>query len=279
MAGMAGSGGTGATGGTGGSGGTGGGTPGDFYDGDPNAPLVVSDEVACDDNSGGWNFQLNGRDAIVDYPCGKHEGAKMTFFLNLHGTTPVNAHQYQRGYFSIHKYRNSHNFIVVTPSSVVQQWGNGDGGVDLPFLLDLIDWVYAEFAAFEIDAMWVGGHSWGSMYTNTFVCRAEVADKVKGAVLMSGSSGYPACASKISVIASAAEDDIGPLPNQGATPGSHGCDASMEEMVGNNVHTFWPNCDPGFVHANYFMLGKMHASFIDDVVVENIADQIKSTVQ
>jgi hypothetical protein len=43
-------------------------------------------------------------------------------------------------------------------------------------------------------------------------------------------------------------------------------------MVGNNEETLWPNCDPGFVHANYFMLGKSHTSAIDAEVFQRIAD-------
>jgi hypothetical protein len=270
--------------GTGG-GGAGGSMPPDPagpMDGDPNAPVFTTPEVACGGASGGGfgssvNFMMDGRDVIVTYPCDKHAGAQMTFFLNLHGTTPVEQHFYQHRYFAIHQYTASHNIIVVTPSSVVQQWGNGDGGEDAPHLANLIEWVYATFhgeGKFDIRGMWVGGHSWGAMYSTTYVCESAIADKVKGTVLMSGIGRNPACADRLSVISTAAEDDIGPVVAQGSNPMSHGCDASMESMVGNNVETYWPNCDPGFEHANYFMLGKMHASSIDAVVVERIADLI-----
>jgi hypothetical protein len=107
------------------------------------------------------------------------------------------------------------------------------------------------------------------------VCKPYLADKIKGAVIMSGIGANPACASSISVISTAAEDDIGPVVNQGSTPMSHGCDASEMNMLGNNEETYWPNCDTGFTHANYFMLGKMHASSIDREVVERIADLMK----
>jgi hypothetical protein len=165
---------------------------------------------------------------------------------------------------------------------VVQQWGNGDGGEDLPHLMKLIDWVYSTFhgeGKFDIRGMWVGGHSWGAMYTTTFVCNADLADKTKGAVIMSGIGRNPACADRLSVMSTAAEDDIGPVVNQGTVPMSHGCDASVESMLGNNEETSWPNCEPGFAHANYFMLGKTHTSSIDVAVVERIADQIKATRQ
>jgi hypothetical protein len=203
----------------------------------------------------------------------------MIFFLNLHGTTPVNLHFYQHGYFAAHQYAASHNLIVVTPSSVVQQWGNGDGGEDEPHLMEIIDWVYATFhgdGKFDIRAMWVGGHSWGAMYTTTFVCKPYLADKVKGAVIMSGIGSNPACAANISVISTAAEDDIGPVVNQGSVPMTHGCGAAQMAKVGNNDETYWPDCDPGYTHANYFMLGKMHADSIDAEVVKRIADLMKT---
>jgi hypothetical protein len=295
VAGMGPTGGTTATGGSGagtggmdaepgdGLGGMGGTTePAGPDDGDANAPVVETPDVACGGPGGfgaGANFELGGREMIVTYPCDKHAGAPMIFFLNLHGTTPVNLHFYQHGYFSAHQYAASHNLIVVTPSSVVQQWGNGDGGEDEPHLMEIVDWVYATFhgdGKFDIRAMWVGGHSWGAMYTTTFVCKPYLADKVKGAVIMSGIGSNPACAANISVISTAAEDDIGPVVNQGSVPMTHGCDASQMAKVGNNDETHWPNCDPGFTHANYLMLGKAHADSIDAEVVKRIADLMKA---
>jgi hypothetical protein len=256
-------------------------TPAGPDDGDPNAPIFTIPDVACGGPVGGFgmgsaNFQLDGRDMIVTYPCNKHAGAPMIFFMNLHGTTPVAQHFYQHGYFSIHNYTESHNLIVVTPSSVVEQWGNGDNGQDAPHLAHIVEWVYATFDGpdkFDIRAMWSGGHSWGAMYvTMTYACLPELADKMKGAVIMSGMGSNPSCADRLSVISTAAETDIGPVVNQGTVPSSHGCDAEQSSMIGNNEETHWPNCDPGFAHANYFMLGKQHTSPIDDVVVQRIAD-------
>jgi hypothetical protein len=248
-------------------------------------PFTIPD-LACGGPSslvsaiGSPNYEIGGRDVVVTYPCGKDAGTPMTFFLNLHGTTPVSLHFYQHGYFSIHKYSESHNIIVVTPSSVVQQWGNGDGGSDEPHLMEIIDWVYATFdgaSKFDIRGMWVGGHSWGAMYTSTFACKDELADKVVGAFPMSGTGQQLSCASRISVISSAAEDDIGPVIDQGNVPTSNGCGAPVESNIGNNVETLWPDCDPGFVYSNYYMLGKSHSDYIDDVVVERIADLIRDS--
>ena len=56
-----------------------------------------------------------------------------------------------------------------------------------------------------------------------------------GAVLMSGIGGSIGtsfnlpCADSLAVIASAAEDDIGPLPDHGSFPADHGCDSQFQK--------------------------------------------------
>ena len=256
-------------------------------DGPAGGAVIAIPDVACGGPTrsfglGSANFMMDGRDMIVTYPCNKHAAAPASFILNLHGTTPPEQHFYQHGYFSAHQFSASHNLIIVTPSSVVQQWGNGDDGQDEPHLMKIIDWVYANLNGpekFDIKAMWVGGHSWGGAYTARFGCKAELADKVKGLIMMSGggvgSFGGAACASKVAVIITTAEGD-GRMPSdQSMLAGTHGCQAGMSQMILNNVHNFWPTCQPGFVHANYYMLGKEHATFMDKEVVESIANWIK----
>jgi hypothetical protein len=250
-------------------------------DGDPSKPVFTNADVPCRMSGGlafGFpqaNFKMDGRDVIVDYPCGKHEGAPMTFILNLHGTTPVAQHFYQEGYFSAYQFVGSHNLIIATPSSVVEQWGNGDNGQDEPYLMHIIDWVYKSFAGLDIRAMWVGGHSWGAFYTAQFGCKPELADKVKGLIIMSGSPVLPACAASMAIIDTNAEMDIAQPLDQGTLPMTHGCGASQMMKVGNNNETFWPDCKPPYVHANYLMLGKMHTDFMDKEVVNSIVDWIK----
>jgi pimeloyl-ACP methyl ester carboxylesterase len=251
-------------------------------DGDPSKPVVALSDVKCKAGTGGFglsgaNFKVDNRDVIIDYPCNKHEGAPMTFILNLHGTTPVAQHFYQEGYFSAFKYAASHNLIIATPSAVDTQWGNKDNGADLPYLMNVIDWVYKNLGTkFDIRSMWVGGHSWGAMYTATFGCKPELADKVRGLIIMSGLPTLPACWSKMSVIDTNAEMDIAMPLNQANAPMTHGCKEPQMTMLGNNTQTLWPDCNAGFVHSNYLMLGKMHADFMDDVVVKSIVDLIKS---
>jgi hypothetical protein len=250
-------------------------------DGEPGQPVIAISGITCGPNPSlfgltTFNAMVGGREVHVAYPCNKHKGAPAVFILNLHGTMQDESLKgYQVAYFAANNYVDSHNLITVAPKSVVSQWGNGDNGADLPHLMEVIDWVYTTFADFDIRAMWVSGHSWGAMYSTTFACRPELADKVKGVVLESGSGMNPACADRLSVISSAAEMDIGPVINQGNVPTSHGCGASQMNMLGNNEETYWPDCNPGFVHANYFMLGKMHADYMDAEVVQRIADLIK----
>jgi len=248
--------------------------------GDPATPVVEAPGVACGTNPSLFgltttNATIGGRDVYMAYPCNLHSGAPVTFVLNLHGTmSDESLKLYQVAYFSINNYAQTHNIITAAPKSVVSQWGNGDGGQDLPHIMNVIDYVYTTFADLDIRQMWIAGHSWGAMYSTNLVCSPDLADKVRGAVLSSGSGQNPACADRLSVISTAAENDIGPVIDQGGIPGSHGCGAPQTNMVGNNVETYWPDCMPGRVHANYFMLGKQHADYIDDEVVHRIADLI-----
>jgi dienelactone hydrolase len=248
-------------------------------------PVISIPDVACGGVMGrlaSGNFMLDDRPMIVTYPCEKHAGAPATFILNLHGTTPVEQHFYQHGYFSAHTFAASHNLIIVTPSSVVQQWGREDDGKDEPHLMKIIDWVYANLngaGKFNIKSMWVGGHSWGGGYTARFGCKPELADKVKGLIMMSGggitSAGGAACASKVAVIMTTAEGDNRMPGDQSMLAMTHGCDPGQSQVILNNQHSFWAACDPGFVHANYYMLGKEHATSMDKDVVESIVNWIK----
>lgn len=251
-------------------------------DGDLSQPIVAVSGVACGPNPSLFgltttNVQIGGRDVHVAYPCNKHKGAPVVFILNLHGTMADESLKlYQVAYFSANNLADSHNFITAAPKSVVSQWGNGDNGVDLPHIMAVIDWVYTTFADFDIRAMWVSGHSWGAMYSTDFACKPELADKIKGAVLESGSGIPPACSDRISVISTAAENDIGPPIDQTTIAAAHGCGAAQVSMIGNNKETLWPDCQSGFVHASYFMLGKAHADYIDADVITRIGDLIKS---
>lgn len=267
--------------------------------GDPSKPVVQAEGVPCRMSTGGTigggglgspNAMVGGRELIVDYPCGKHEGAHMTVILNLHGTLIGGAPwQYQRGYFSAYRFVDSHNLIVVHPRSVSTapsgaQWGNMDNGQDLPHLVAVVDWIYKAFAKFQIRGLWVAGHSWGSGFATSrlgggpLACNAMLADKVKGAVGMSNLA-VPACASKLSLIGTRGETENLRMADQSPVAQGHGCTTPLKgpEMVGNNERRYYEGCQPGWVHEDYHMLGKGHIDSIDQEVVKQIVTSIKST--
>ncbi|HMJ15979.1 MAG TPA: alpha/beta hydrolase [Polyangiaceae bacterium] len=241
----------------------------------------------------------DGRTVGIDYPCDKPAGTPVTFILNLHGTYGTDEGRfYMHQYFAAYQHTNSHDLIVATPRSVVSQWGNGDGGQDLPHLLKIVDWVYTNFSKFDIRGVWVSGHSWGAAYANGLVCRQEFLDKlnqyggkVGGVVLMSGGSFVPACANGMSVIATRGETDIVPaLPDQSAVAGAHGCDAARNYTInyertpgvpGQDTVTEWPNCDAKWQHKNFLMLGKGHGfvpnDWPDSIMLKDLVDTIVKT--
>ena len=224
------------------------------------------------------NHQIGGRDVTLHYPCVR-EGAPVTFILNLHGTMPEQTLKgYQVPYFRAHWHVDTHNLIVVAPKAIGAQWGVFDGGADEPHLLEIIDWVYTTFGKLDIRSMWVAGHSQGALYAKTFVCHPAIADKVGGVVAQAGFNANPLCIDRVSHIHTIGEFDMGGiLPEQSIAAAAHGCSASITGpvMLGNNRHRFFEGCDPGWVHSDYFMLGKGHVEVIDDVVVVSILDEIK----
>ena len=232
------------------------------------------------------NLKVGGRDVVLSYPCDLREGAHVTFILNLHGTMPDEALKtYQHGYFSAHKLATSHRLIVATPmsKSPLGQWGNGDGGVDAPHLYEVVQWVYDHFGKFQIAGMWIGGHSWGSMFAKRFVCDPMFEGKVRGVIGMSGGATLAdaTCAPFISQIHTNGELEGGEsgVPDQTSVAGAHGCDARLAPVdIGNGQMLYeWPNCDPGFVHFNFVMGAHEHITAMDDPVVLHIVEAIKST--
>ena len=261
-------------------------------DGDPAAPVVEIPGIAC----GGVvnplaiaaaNHTIGGREVIVDYPCGKNEGAHVTFILNLHGTMPEESLKfYQHANFSAYRLATSHNLVQVAPKTKAAsgQWGNGDGGVDEPHLLEVVDWVYETFSQFQIVSMWVVGHSWGSGYASRFVCHDHFADRATGVVLMSGPSPV-ACSDRVSVIGSTGEVDTG-NPNLEGAASSHGCGPRMDlANVGETQIEAWP-CPagaagkPDFVFRNYTWLGRGHqvapGDWAHEAGVDDLVNAIKS---
>jgi hypothetical protein len=289
-------------------------------DGDPSKPVVTIPGVACGGSKGGLdglvgggfggfpvpgtaNWKVGGRDVILTYPCNKREGAHMTFILNLHGTMPDEGLKfYQHSYFAAHALADSHNLIVASPKSVVQQWGNGDNGVDKPHLYELIDTIYSLFGSkFKITGLWVGGHSWGSMFAKTFACDEKLKERVRGVIGMSGGAtgvggggfggftggasggaGTAGCADRVSQIHTVGDKEAGAtggVPDQTAVATKHGCKAKTgpKDLGNMQMLTEWPECSPGWTHFNVTMGAHEHTTPINPEVVKHIVEQIKRT--
>jgi poly(3-hydroxybutyrate) depolymerase len=276
-------------------------------DGDPNAPVVAIPDVKCGGPGasaggslnplGSANLKVGGRDVILTYPCDKHEGAKVVFILNLHGTMPTeNIKFYQHGYFAAHALTNSHNVIVATPKSRASQWGNtGENPAaseDRQHLLDVIEYVYTNLGKFDITGLWVGGHSWGSMYAKRFVCEEAIKDRAHGVIGMSGGATAPGgrafgasdlklttnCQDYISQIHTVGDtDSVTGLPDQTAPATKHGCAAKTAptDLGKMQMSEQWPDCDPGWVHENITMGAHSHTTSINPEVVKHIVEQIK----
>jgi hypothetical protein len=225
---------------------------------------VVIDSVRCgamlDDNLASPFTMVDDRKVFVDYPCDLEAGSPVTFVLNLHGTQSVeDGKHYIREYNKLGENSQKYGFVVATPISIGSQWGRGDNGQDAPYLAHVVDWVYSSFSGYDINQMWVTGHSWGAAYSLEFVCKPEYEDKIRGLLFMSGGASLPMCADRLSIIATVGETDIVPgQPDQSTIAAAHGCDPRSERMMGQDKVSEWANCDRGWVHQDYLMLGKGH---------------------
>jgi hypothetical protein len=265
-------------------------------DGDPSKPMVAIDGVPCGVPNVGFggsppSVKITNRDVVVVYPCA-HEGAAVTFFLFVHGTLgDAQKVPFTMNAFPIHQFVDSHNVIVVTPKAVGNQWGNGDGGADLPHLYEVVDWVYDTFGTkFDIRTMWASGGSWGAFYlSSTFACDPMFEDRLRGVRMVVGSP-CPSCSDRLACIVAEQELEEGggmPLsPDQQEMKSSsnidryammHGCDGKMKMPdLGPVRHWTWPNCDPGFVHSYYLGPGQHADPWNDPTSLKHMVEEIKS---
>ncbi|HET8935822.1 MAG TPA: hypothetical protein VFN67_20380 [Polyangiales bacterium] len=263
-------------------------------DGDPTKPMVDIPGLKCGvPTSPFQTTKITDRDVAVAYPCA-HEGAPVTFFLFIHGTLNEQMKiSFTMNAYAVHELVDSHNLIVVTPKSVVNQWGNGDNGVDLPHLYEVVDWTYKTFGdKFNIKSMWAHGGSWGAAYLNrTFACDPMFEKRLNGVLMVVG-PGCPACSDRMScvVIQQSGQECSGGqgcseqmaemlVDDSGIAPFAmqHGCDGKMgPSMVGPVKEWAFPNCDPGWYHS-YFLGPGQHADKLDQMSVVKITEAMKAT--
>lgn len=267
-------------------------------DGDPMKPMVDIPGLKCGPLAGGFGatpqtVKITNRDVVIGYPCA-HEGAAVTFFLFLHGTLQeAQKVPFTMNAFAIHKLIDSHNVVMAVPKAIGTQWGNGDMGMDLPHLYEVIDWVYTTFGTkFNIRSMWSQGGSWGAAYLAQFACDAKLKDRLRGIQLIVG-GGCPACSTRLSCIVGQQELQLG--NNMMLTPEQremyadqsnvapyakqHGCGMKTGPTdVGNVKYWVWPNCQPGWAHS-YYMAPGQHADAWDMAAVLKMTEEMKATEQ
>jgi hypothetical protein len=273
-------------------------TPAGPKDGDPSKPMVSIPGINCGAPRVNFGAQpqtvkIGGRDVFVAYPC-KHEGAPVTFFFFIHGTVQEEQKlPFTLGTYSVHELVDSHNLIVVAPKAVGTQWGNGDNGVDLPHLYEVIDWTYNTFQEkFDIRSMWAHGGSWGAFYLSTFACDPMLEKRLNGVYMVVG-GGCPRCSDRLSCVVIQAELEKG--MNMMIPPAQqemlvdqamvapyatkHGCDGKMgPTMLGNTRIWNFPNCDKGWYHS-YILGPGQHADKLDQNTVIELTNQMKMTEQ
>ena len=267
-------------------------------DGDPAKPMVTIPNVPCGAPNvtfagapAGNMVKITNRDVFVAYPCA-HEGAAVTFYLAIHGTLQEGQKiPFTLTNFPVHKKVDSDNFIVVAPQAIGTQWGNGDMGMDLPHLYEVIDWVYMNFGEkFSIRGMWASGGSWGSAYLSRFACDPKLEQRLTGIRMIVG-AGCPACTTRLSCIVGEQElEEGGGMPltepakemkimasNVERYAMMHGCDARVgPTMIGNVRAWNWPNCDNGFQHSYYLGPGQHADRWDDPMYVDHMTKEMKA---
>jgi hypothetical protein len=250
-------------------------------DGDPSAPVIALGETLCRSTlkaETNTNFSVNTRPLILDYPCGKHDGAAFTLIVNLHATVSETLSKYYlRDTFPAYTELSAQNLIIATPAATTVQWGNGDSGLDAPFLLEVVSTIVKRFSTANIRSIWFVGHSWGGFFVQRFICDSMLSSRVRGIVLM-GANLMTASCNNFSVIAARGSDDTGSaMVNQATLAAAHGCTATVSgpELVGgSNERRYYSACQ-GYVHEDYQMIGKTLTSTVDAAVVAKIIESMK----
>lgn len=120
------------------------------------------------------------RTYFLDYPCDLKPGEDVTFILSLHGGGSYG--NWQRHYFPLLDYVDSHRLVVATPNSPIRVWTE----VDDPYLQNIVTTVVEEIGKENINAFWLAGHSQGGMTSNRILRTDFFKERVDGWLSLSG---------------------------------------------------------------------------------------------
>ena len=120
------------------------------------------------------------RTYFLDYPCNLEPGEEVTFILSLHGGGSYA--NWQRHYFPLLDFKESHRLVIATPSSPIRVWTD----VDDPYLQNIVTSVVEKIGKENIRAFWLAGHSQGGMTSNRILRSDFFKQRVDGWLSLSG---------------------------------------------------------------------------------------------
>jgi hypothetical protein len=120
------------------------------------------------------------RTYFLDYPCDLKPGEDVTFLLSLHGGGSYA--NWQRHYFPLLDFKESHRLVIATPSSPIRVWTE----VDDRYLQTIVTSVVEKLGAENVRAFWLVGHSQGGMTSNRILRSDFFAKRVDGWLSLSG---------------------------------------------------------------------------------------------
>jgi pimeloyl-ACP methyl ester carboxylesterase len=167
----------------------------------------VSDRVI---NPGAVVEMNSRRTYFLDYPCDLAPGEQVTFILSLHGGGSYA--NWQRHYFPLLDYKDSHRLVIATPSSPIRVWTEADD----QYLQEIVTSVVEQLGKDNIKAFWLAGHSQGGMTSNRLLRTEFFAQRVDGWLSLSGGrlGGSPPRASSFGPPRAATRPSTGPTGSE-----------------------------------------------------------------
>jgi poly(3-hydroxybutyrate) depolymerase len=120
------------------------------------------------------------RTYFLDYPCDLKPGEDVTFILSLHGGGSYG--NWQRNYFPIFDYKDSHRLVIATPNSPTRAWSAADD----EYLQNIVNFVVEQIGKDNIKSFWLAGHSQGGMTSNRLIRTEFFSQRADGWLSLSG---------------------------------------------------------------------------------------------